>query len=217
MANEDLLTGGVAVLASGGLDSTVLLADQLARGRRVQPVHVRCGFSWEDAEARALTRLLALPPLAGRVPAVVTVTVDARDRYPADHWARLGAPPAFDSPDEDVYLEDRNLLLITHAAPWCRRHGVTHLLLGSLAGNPFPDATPAFFAEMTAAISGDSDHPIQVAAPFLAWRKDQVVKRGAALGVPLAVTLSCMNPQEDDRPCRACSKCRERQDAIGGT
>lgn len=204
----------VAVLVSGGLDSTVLMADELAQGRRVQPIHVRCGFSWEDAEARTLMRLQALPPLTGRVPAVVTLTVDTRDRYPADHWARLGAPPAFDSPDEDVYLEGRNLLLISHAALWCRRHGVARLLLGSLAGNPFPDATPGFFAEMTTAISGGLGHPIRVAAPYLTLRKDEVVQRGKALGVPLAVTLSCMNPQEDDRPCFACSKCRERRDAL---
>ena len=216
MTIQESRTGGVAVLVSGGLDSTVLMVDELSHGRRVHPVHLRCGFSWEDAEARTLTRLLAAPPLAGRVPAVVTITVDARDRYPADHWARRGAPPAFDSPDKDVYLEGRNLLLIPHAALWCRRHGVARLLLGSLAGNPFPDATPAVFAEMTTAISAGLPHPIQVAAPYLTLRKAAVVQRGRALGVPLELTLSCMNPQEDDRPCLACSKCRERRDATAG-
>lgn len=210
MAIQDSLTGGIAVLVSGGLDSTVLLADQLAQGRRVQPIHVRCGFSWEDAEARTLTRLLAVPPLTGRVPAVVTLTVDTRDCYPADHWARLGAPPAFDSPDEDVYLKDRNLMLISHAGLWCRRHGVTRLLLGSLAGNPFPDATPDFFAQMTTVISRGLSHPIQVAAPYLTLRKDEVAQRGKAIGVPLDLTLSCMNPRDGDQPCLACSKCRER-------
>ena len=33
------------------------------------------------------------------------------------------------------------------------------------------------------------------------------------LGVPLALTLSCMNPQ-GDRHCGRCSKCRERRDAF---
>ena len=94
---------------------------------------------------------------------------------------------------------------------------MTRLPLGSLAGNPFPDAPPVFFAAMTTAISGGRGHPFQVAAPYLTLRKDEVVQRGLELGVPLDLTLSCMNPQEDDRPCLACSKCRERQDAVAGT
>lgn len=211
------MTEAVAVLVSGGLDSTVLLADELARGHVAQPIHVRCGLSWEDAEARALGRLLALPPLAGRTPALVTLTVDTADGYPADHWARQGRPPAFDAPDEDVYLEDRNLRLITQAARWCRQHSVTRLVLGSLAGNPFPDATADFFAEMTTAVSRGLSHPIEVGAPYLTLRKSDVVQRGNALGVPLDLTLSCMNPLQDDRPCNACSKCRERKGAWAGT
>ena len=55
-----------AVLCSGGLDSTVLLAEELVRAGAALPIHVRAGLAWEDAEARALARLLASPPFAGR-------------------------------------------------------------------------------------------------------------------------------------------------------
>jgi len=214
MAIQKSVTKGVAVLVSGGLDSTVLLADELAQGHFAQPIHVRCGLSWEDAEARALECLLASPPLAGRTPALITLTVDTGDVYPADHWARQGRPPAFDSPDEDVYLEGRNLRLITPAARWCRNNNVARLVLGSLAGNPFPDATPDFFAAMTTAVSRGLSHSFEIGAPYLTLRKADVVRRGNALGVPLDLTLSCMNPQQDDRPCNACSKCRERREAL---
>src|SRR5262245_48837794 len=98
------------VLFSGGLDSAVLLANESRNGARVQPVHVRSGLAWEDAEARAIQRLLAVPPLS-RVPPAVTLTVDMRDVYPPTHWAIRGQPPAYDTPDEDVYLEGRNLVL----------------------------------------------------------------------------------------------------------
>jgi 7-cyano-7-deazaguanine synthase len=40
-----------------------------------------------------------------------------------------------------------------------------------------------------------------------------VVKLGAALGVPLDLSLSCMNPQ-GGLHCGLCSKCRERRDAF---
>jgi 7-cyano-7-deazaguanine synthase len=211
MENPGAVKGGIAVLVSGGLDSTVLLADVVAQGYAAQAIHVRCGFAWEEAEARVLARILSAPPLVSRTPAPVTLTVDARDFYPSDHWARAGGPPPFNSPDADVYLEGRNVLLITHAALWCRRHGVTRLVLGSLAGNPFPDATPAFFAAMAMALSRGLDYAFDIRAPYLTLAKYEVAHRGRALGVPIELTLSCMNPGTADRPCGACSKCRERR------
>jgi len=208
------MSGRSAVLWSGGLDSTVLLADELSAGRTVQPIHVRCGLAWEPAEARTMARLLALPPLAGRSAPVLTVEVNARHIYPADHWAVAGHPPAFNSPDKDVYLEDRNRLLISHAAVLCKQLGITRLLLAPLAGNPFPDATPEFFAEMTSAMTREHGHSLEICAPYLALRKTEVLQRGMKLGVPLDLTLSCMNPTPDDGHCGACSKCRERQGAM---
>ena len=38
-----------------------------------------------------------------------------RDVYPPTHWAIRGVPPAYDTPDEDVYLTGRNLVLLTKA------------------------------------------------------------------------------------------------------
>ena len=43
----------ISILASGGLDSSVLIA-KLADGAEVYPIYVRCGFKWEDAELAGL-------------------------------------------------------------------------------------------------------------------------------------------------------------------
>ncbi len=80
-------------------------------------------------------------------------------------------------------------------------------------GNPFPDATPQFFDTMARAMSLGLDRPLAIATPFTDRHKDDVVRLGVELGVPLELTLSCMNPK-DDRHCGACSKCRERRDAF---
>ena len=204
---------GSAVLFSGGLDSAVLLAEELTAGAPVWPIHVRAGLAWEPAEARAIDRLLALPPFAARTKPVTSLTVDMRDVYPPTHWAVVGRPPAYDTPDEDVYLEGRNIVLIAKSSVFCARVGADRLVLGPLAGNPFPDATPAFFGAMADAMSRGLARSLEIAAPFSALHKEDVIARGVALGVPLELTLSCMNPQED-RHCGECSKCRERIDAF---
>jgi 7-cyano-7-deazaguanine synthase len=201
-----------AVLFSGGLDSAVLVAHELAHGD-VQPIHVRAGLAWEAAEAAAIARLLAVPPYVGRVRPVATLEVDMRDVYPATHWAITGHPPAYDTPDEDVYLEGRNIVLIAKAAVLCARLKIERLALGPLAGNPFPDATPAFFETMARAMGLGLAMPFAIAAPLVAMHKEEVVALGRTLGVPLALSLSCMNPQ-DGQHCGVCSKCRERIDAF---
>ena len=93
---------GSCVLFSGGLDSAVLLARERQTFAPVWPIHVRTGLAWEAAEAAAIARLLASPPFAGRIEPVITLTVDMRDVYPSRHWAIVGRPPAYDTPDEDV-------------------------------------------------------------------------------------------------------------------
>src|SRR6185436_19404312 len=103
-----------------------------------------------------------MPPYAGQTNPVTTLTVDMREIYPPSHWAILGRPPAYDTPDEDVYLEGRNIILIAKAAVLCTRLNVGRLVLGPLAGNPFPDATSEFFASMARAMSLGLAHPLEI-------------------------------------------------------
>src|ERR1041385_868908 len=200
-----------AVLLSAGLDSAVLAAYE-ARSAGVQPIYVSAGLAGESVELAALDRLLTTKPYASLAP-LATLTFTVRDLYPPTHWALRGEPPAFDTPDEDVYLTGRNVILLSKAAIYCAQHRIGRIALGPLAGNPFPDATPQFFAAMARALSLGLAHELVVDTPFVNMEKSEVIRRGVELGVPLELTLSCMNPQEG-RHCGQCSKCRERRDAF---
>ena len=199
------------VLVSSGLDSAVLLAHE-ATQYDVRPVYVRSGLAWEAAELRMLARLISSPALAGARPLTV-LDLPMRDVYPANHWAITGTPPVYDTPDTDVYLVGRNLTLLAKAGIVAARADARRIVLGPLAGNQFPDATPAFFTAMAEALSRGLAHALTVVAPFAALQKAQVIELGARLGVPFELTLSCMNPV-DDRHCGRCSKCRERRDGF---
>ena len=204
------------VLLSGGLDSAVLAAHE-SQTARVLPVYVSVGLAWEAAEVAMTEQLLRAPLFANRAAPLTRAEFTMRDVYPPSHWAIRGVPPAYDTPDEDVYLTGRNLVLLTKAAILAARHGAHRIALGPLAGNPFPDARPAFFSAMAGAASLGLDHAIEIATPFLSWEKSVVITRGVELGVPLELTLSCMNPQLTSalpQHCGLCSKCRERRDAF---
>jgi 7-cyano-7-deazaguanine synthase len=228
-----------AVLLSGGLDSAVLVAEEAgrlegaARARSaddaaarpgVQPIYVSVGLAWEAAERTALAQFLASAAFPGQVRPLVSLAVDMRDVYPSAHWAIQGRPPGYHTPDEDVYLHGRNIVLLTKAAVYCAMAHIDRLSIGTLDHNPFPDATPEFRSALEAALSLGLAHALTIDAPYAHVAKSEVIRRGAALGLPLELTLSCMNPVDADTPgarplsfprhCGLCSKCRERHDAF---
>jgi 7-cyano-7-deazaguanine synthase len=200
------------VLLSGGLDSAVLLAAE-AEHARVHPVYVSVGLAWEPAERAVVDKLLTAPIFDGNVAPLAVVEFSMRDVYSPTHWAITGTPPAYDTRDEDVYLSGRNLVLLTKAGVVAAARKIHRIALGPLAGNPFPDATPEFFAAMGRALSLGLGHDIEIATPLVSMHKEDVIKLGTRLGVPFANTLSCMNPS-GTRHCGLCSKCRERRDAF---
>jgi 7-cyano-7-deazaguanine synthase len=203
--------GPVAVLCSGGLDSAVLLVEMARATGRSVPVTIEAGHAWEAAERAALRRFVAAVDDA-RIAPVRTLALPMGDVYGA-HWSMTGVGgPRWDDPDETVELRGRNLVLLTKAMVLAALEGWPTLAMGSLAGNPFPDATPAFFADLAAVCSTALRTPLAIVTPFRGLHKDAVIRRGRDL--PLELTLSCARPTAEGIHCGDCNKCRERVEAF---
>ncbi len=202
--------GSVCALVSGGLDSSVLLRDLLRRHRTVQPLYVRAGMAWEEAEIdslRSFLRTLRSP----RLQAPRFVDLPMRDVY-GDHWSVSGrGVPGFRAPDESSYLPGRNLALLVKAGTFCALHGIPVIASGILHANPFPDATPAFFRAVERALSEGLGTALRIRTPYGGLSKADVVRRGRDLRLDL--TLSCARPR-GGRHCGRCSKCAERMKAF---
>lgn len=208
----------LVVLASGGVDSAILVADQAAHGNIVQPVYIRFGLAWEQVEEAHLRRFLDAisGPLDTRPLAVLELPI--ADVY-GGHWSVSGTDtPDESTPDEAVYLPGRNLLLLAKTTVWCALHGMSRIALGTLQGNPFADSSPEFLAGL-AGLSGLAlGHPLEVVTPFAHLTKAQVLAVALALGrghagLPLEHTFSCIAPV-DAIHCGRCNKCAERRKAF---
>jgi 7-cyano-7-deazaguanine synthase len=199
----------ISVLASGGLDSSVLIA-KLAADAEVYPIYVRCGFAWEEMELKGLQSFL--DALDNRNVMPTTVLSAPTSVLYGDHWSVTGARvPAADEPDENTYLPGRNILLISLAAIWCSTHGVSRIAIGSLGNNPFPDATPDFFETFARVLSMGLGHNVRIEAPLKGFHKEDLIKQFKDL--PLELTLTCMAPKGSQH-CGQCNKCFERQQAF---
>ncbi|MBL0057614.1 MAG: 7-cyano-7-deazaguanine synthase [Elusimicrobia bacterium] len=196
----------VLVLASGGLDSAALLGWALKRYRKVQPVYCRFGLRWERAELHWLKRFLAAVGCPALQPLAV-LDLPAKTLY-AGHWSLTGkGVPGYRSRNEAVYLPGRNALLLSQAAVFGAQRRTTEILVGTLAGNPFRDATPIFFKSLARSLTLALGQPVIIRAPFQKMGKEAVLR--AAGDLPLHLAFSCLNPR-GIRPCGACNKCAER-------
>ena len=143
--------------------------------------------------------------------ALQVLEVPVRDLYP-QHWSLTGVNvPDAASPDEAVFLPGRNVLLLSKALLWCHLHGIGEVSLAPLGSNPFPDATPAFFAAFEAVVNQAVEGRVRVKLPYLGLHKPEVMRRGREL--PLELTFSCIRPS-GGKHCGACNKCAERRKAF---
>jgi 7-cyano-7-deazaguanine synthase len=201
----------LAVLCSGGVDSAVLLAEALPHFPAVHPLYVRTGLAWEEAELAHLRRFLD----ALRGPSLRPLEIldePVRDLY-GDHWSITGANvPDEHSADAAVFLPGRNVLLLAKSLLWCHLRDVPLLALAPLAANPFPDATPEFFAAFAGAVNLAVAGHVNVIRPYAALTKTAVIRR--ARGTPLGHTFSCIRPTPGGKHCGRCNKCAERRRAF---
>ena len=206
-ANKDL-----AILASGGVDSCILLHNLSREYTRVYPLYVKGGLLWEKAELYWLKRFLkAIQDHMNSIQKITILKLPMKDLYDG-HWSLTGRNvPDYEAENPSVYLPGRNLVLLSKATLFCAMNHIGILALGPLKGNPFKDSSRTFFRLYERSASQALDTRISIIAPYLHRTKVEVIKRGRLL--PLEMTFSCIQPIGRYH-CGMCNKCAERQMAF---
>ncbi len=207
---ETIPSQKACVLVSGGIESSVLLADALNRYEIVTPVYVQNHLRWEEVEIFWLKKFLRTFKSTKLEPLKV-LDLTLRDVY-ANHWSITGIQtPGAQSRDESVYLPGRNIIFLSKVAVFAVLNRAGAVEIGVLKGNPFNDSSKSFFKKMSAVLSQGLGEDVSIRAPFQNLKKEEVILLGKKL--PLETTFSCINPKGYDH-CGECNKCTERKKAF---
>ena len=190
------------VLASGGLDSSILLYLLKREHVELLPIHVDYGQLAERREWLALKRFCTKAKLP------TPIRVDARG---------LGLVPSGLTRrskrwERDPFFPGRNLLLVSIAAALGYTRGFRSVAIGLVANALYPDQTKEFVRVAQTAISESTGAKFQVGAPLLRLSKTDVVLLGRRLGAPIPLTYSCQ--RGGSFPCGRCSSCTDRASAL---
>ncbi|MFF0147004.1 7-cyano-7-deazaguanine synthase [Amycolatopsis sulphurea] len=205
------------VIASGGLDSTVLAYWLAARGAKLTLLSFDYGqrHRVELEHAADIASLLGCPQKTielatlGRLLAGSALT-DTVVPVPDGHYT--------DESMRATIVPNRNAIILDIAVAVAIVSKADVVAFGAHAGDHaiYPDCRPEFVERFTrtvrAANEGLLASDFEVLAPFLAHSKTDIVRIGAALGVPFERTWSCYRGQA--MHCGTCGTCIERKEAF---
>lgn len=205
------------VLLSGGLDSTTVLAEAAARGYACYALTVAYGQR-HAAELAAAQRIAAAFGVVEHRVAHASLgdfggsaLTDSTIAVPIDRAHTAGAIPV-------TYVPARNTVLLALALAWAEVVGAFDLFIGANAVDysGYPDCRPPFLAvfEQLANVATkagvEGTGRFRVHAPLLYLSKAEIIRRGVALGVDYALTVSCYQADTEGRACGRCDACRLR-------
>ena len=106
------------------------------------------------------------------------------------------------------------MILLALAAGWAISQKADAVAYAAHSGDHaiYPDCRSEFADAMRHAIGLADWHKVDLIRPFVEFTKADVVRRGAALGVPFAETWSCYKGKA--LHCGRCGTCVERREAF---
>lgn len=199
------------VLLSGGLDSTVLLAELLKKNVEVSTITFDYCQKHSIEIDRAIQiashfkvphRVAQIPPSLFKKSALTSGLEVPKDLHYSDPKQSATVVPG------------RNLLFLSMAICDAASLGYDAVAIASHQGDfaVYRDCRESFFNPLSDAVL--NAYGISLVTPYLKLFKKQIVKIGLSIDAPLDLTWSCYDPKGGKEPCGRCGACIERQEAF---
>ncbi len=211
------------VLLSGGLDSATVLAIARREGFECYCLSVDYGQR-HRAELGAAARVAK--SLGAREHRVVTLDLTV---FGGSALTDANIPVPVEGIKDGIpvtYVPARNTILLSLALAWAEVLAARHIFFGANAVDysGYPDCRPEYMrafetmANLATKAAGEGA-ALTLHTPIIGLAKADIIRRGRALGVDYALTVSCYQADGDGRACGRCDSCRLRRagfEASGG-
>jgi len=203
------------VLLSGGLDSATTLAIARSEGHDCHCLSIDYGQrhrSELDAAARVARALGAAAHKVVRIDLGSIGGSALTDNA-------IAVPVGGLQPGIPVtYVPARNTIMLAVALAEAEVRGAGHIWFGANAVDysGYPDCRPEYMRAFEtlanlatrAAVEGS---PLRLHTPIIDLSKSEIIRRGIALGIDYALTVSCYQADDAGAACGACDSCRLRR------
>lgn len=207
------------VLVSGGIDSTTALAIATRAGYQCFAL----SFDYGQRHRAELHRARQVASYFGAKEHRV-VRFDLRLFGGSALTDRLDVPK-HDSVEEIgkeipiTYVPARNTIFLAFALAWAEVIPAEAIFIGvnALDYSGYPDCRPEYIrafermARLATKRGVGGDWPLRVETPLISMSKAEIIRRGAALGVPFEMTHSCYDPETGGAACGRCDSCLLRR------
>lgn len=120
-----------------------------------------------------------------------------------------------------TYVPARNTIMLSLALAKAETLGSNDIFFGANAVDysGYPDCRPEYVAAYQAMANRATKAAIEgvhlsIRTPIIMFSKADIIRRGAALGVDFARTVSCYQADAAGQACGACDSCRIRRDGF---
>ena len=209
------MTRRAICLLSGGLDSTTCLAIARSEGYECYCLSFDYGQR-HKAELESAAR--------------VARSLGAKEHRIVEFNLRLFGGSALtdsvevpkDRAEEEIsngipitYVPARNTIFLSFALAYAEVTGAENIFIGvnAIDYSGYPDCRPEFIrafedlAILATKAGVESGAKISIRAPLMRMAKADIVRKAAELGVDMALTFSCYDPDSQSRPCGRCDAC----------
>lgn len=196
------------LLASGGMDSTVLAYDLAQNKQKVILLFLDYG---QHCATKELETLKQVAPKEYRddirIIKIGDVYKESTSRMivEANLWTDTVVA-------DDLYLPYRNLLFLSIASAYAQSIGAKNVYSAFINSNHAKeiDCSMEFFTRLENLLQ--SYGSVKINMPYREMSKRKVARLGVQLGAPVAATYSCQVSSEN--PCGVCPNCVDKIDAI---
>jgi len=191
----------VVCLASGGIDSSVLMMMLQKMKYEIYPLHIDYGQNAAKMElmsVRKICKFLRIRPVVIKIPQIGEISSGITSQ------SKLTM--------ENPFFPARNLLFLSIATAYAISKSVVTISIGSTANAIFPDQHKKFIRKAEELLNIALGTRIKILTPLIELNKREIVGLAKKYNFPLSFTYSCHLGKH--KPCLRCINCKERETAI---